>query len=239
VEQGRVLAGHAREEHQLGVQVLVHVLVVVQVVGREIQEQADVRLEQPAVLELEAGDFEDDDLRRVHVQQVFAQGHADVAAGEHPAARVFENGRDQGGGRGLAVGAGHGQYRGLDEPGGELQLRDHVLRRDALKHRGELLDRHARGKDDDVRVREMRLVVGAGDQFDLARQRAELFLGDGLVAVRHAHVRAEHVEQPRGGQPGLAGAHHHGLLAGQDGVVDEVADDPVHLTTSASMWKGP
>ena len=112
-----------QQDVALGVDVLLHILVVVQVVRGDVRDHSHLRAAAHAD-ELEAGQLDDGHGIRGHVGQLGQQRRADVAAQEHPAARSLEHLGDQRRRRGLAVGAGHGH----DLAGAKLKEKLHLAR---------------------------------------------------------------------------------------------------------------
>ena len=96
-----------QQDVPLGVNVLLHVLMVVQMVGGHIGDDrhlgADAHADQ-----LEARQLDNGDRLGGHIRQLGQQCSADVAAQKHLAAGSLKHLGDQRCGRGLAVRAGHG-----------------------------------------------------------------------------------------------------------------------------------
>jgi hypothetical protein len=107
------------------------------------------------VLQLEARHLKDQDIGLLDACYVVAQRSAEVSAGEGPLARVVQDVRYERCRRALAVGSGNGDDRLADEPGAQLDLRDHL----DTSARQERFDRpagHSRAQDDQVGSLEIR-----------------------------------------------------------------------------------
>ena len=89
-----------------GINILLHILVVVQVVGGHVGHNRHLGTLAHAD-QLEAGKFHNSDISRGNVRQLGQQGCANVAAQEHLAAGSLKHLGNQGGGGGFAVRAGH------------------------------------------------------------------------------------------------------------------------------------
>ena len=166
----------------LGVDVLLHILVVVEVVGGHVGDDGDVG----ALVhtdELEAGQLHHGHVVGAHLGQHGQQGCADVAAQMHPAACGLVELGDKGGGGGLAVRAGHGH----DLAGAELEEQLHLAGDHGAGGHGVLqrlleIAHEARGAHDDVLPLEAVEVILAEAQID-----AQLLDGGGVVAeIFHA-----------------------------------------------------
>ncbi len=149
-----VVGALAREDPQLGGEVVVHRAVPVEMVGLEVQQQRDVGRERHRVLELEGAGLADHG--RVAVAPTVAgeraDGEPDVAGDVDRPPRRAPDRAEQLGRRRLAVRAGHRDERALDEPPAELELA--VDRHAAPARLGDhrRLARHARALDDGARA---------------------------------------------------------------------------------------
>ena len=94
----------------LGLHILVKILVVVQMIGRQIGDRRNVRRVLHAH-QLERGQLHDCKVVLCHRVHAGEQGRADIAAEMHGIARVLQNLTDERGGRGLAVRAGDADDR--------------------------------------------------------------------------------------------------------------------------------
>ena len=115
---GRLLP---KQDVALGVDVLLHVLVVVEVVGGHIGDDRHLGAAAHAD-QLEAGQLDHSHSVRRDVGQLGQQSRADVAAQKDLAACGFKHFGDQRSGGGLAVRAGHG----YDLAGAELEEKLHL-----------------------------------------------------------------------------------------------------------------
>ena len=106
-QHGAAGRGLPQQNVALGVDVLLHILVVVQVVGGHVRDDSHLRAAAHAD-ELEAGQLDDGHSVGGHVGQLGQQRRTDVAAQKDLAARSLEHLGDQRRRRGLTIGAGHG-----------------------------------------------------------------------------------------------------------------------------------
>src|SRR5208337_4178451 len=110
----------------LGADVILKAAVAIQVVGRDVEDDGDRGMELNRAFELEAGDFKN---RPGFVGAGIDERNnrdADVAANQRGDAGRLKNLAQQGGGGGLAVGAGDGQGLALEEAGSQFQLANHL-----------------------------------------------------------------------------------------------------------------
>ena len=124
IEDGEVGAGLVTDGDLLGGGVVGHGLVAVEMVGLDVGDNGDLggEHELAEIIELEGGYFEDDVVGGGDATPFGEEGMADVAAEPGDAAGGFEDVGDEGGGGGLAVGAGDGE----DGSGTELEEDVHL-----------------------------------------------------------------------------------------------------------------
>ena len=166
-----------QQDVALGIDVLLHILVVIQMIRRDIGHNGDVGAGMHTD-ELEAGKLHHRHILRRHLGQHGQQCCADVAAQMHLTACGFVKFGDQGGGGGLAVRAGHSHDLAGAEVEEELHLAGHhsacshgILQR-LLK-----VTHKARGAHNDVLTLEAVQIVLAQTQVD-----AQFPDGSGIVA---------------------------------------------------------
>ena len=168
---GRVLV---EQDVAFCVDVLLHILMVIEVVGGDVGHHRDLRALVHAD-ELEAGQLHHSHILRPDLRQHGQQGRADVAAQMYFAACGLVELGDEGGGGGLAVRAGHGH----DLAGAELEEQLHLAGDHGAGGHGVLqrlleIAHEARGAHDDVLLPE-------------AQIDAQLLDGGGVVAeIFHA-----------------------------------------------------
>jgi hypothetical protein len=129
----RGIAGALVQQHALlRGDVVVHVAVAVEVVGRDVQHHSGVRLEAAREVQLVGRALQDVHRAAVHVGQV-QHADADVAADVRVAAGGGQHVAQQGGGGRLAVGAGDRgdlgllvRGRGVHGPGEQLDVAQHL-----------------------------------------------------------------------------------------------------------------
>ena len=109
----------ARDQALLDRGVILHRPVPVEVIGRQIDQRADRRLERRREIDLERRAFDDMDARKRRGRQI-EDRHADVAAHRDVAPRFAKDVGDQRGGRRLAIGAGDRDQRRVRRAGGAL-----------------------------------------------------------------------------------------------------------------------
>ena len=171
-----------QQDVALGINVLLHVLVVVQMVGGNIGHHGNVGAGMHAD-ELETGKLHHSHILGSHLRQHGQQSCADVAAQMHLAACGLVELGDQGGGGGLAVGAGHG----YDLAGAEVEKQLHLTGDHGACGHGILqglfkVAHKARGAHDDILTLEAIQIVFAQAQVD-----AQLLDGGSVIAkVLHA-----------------------------------------------------
>ena len=122
-QHGTAGRGLPQQNVALGVDVLLHILVVVEVVGGHVRDDGHLRAAAHAD-ELEAGQLDDGHGVGGHVGQLGQERRTDVAAQKDLAARSLEHLGDQRRRRGLAIGAGHGH----DLAGAKLKEELHLAR---------------------------------------------------------------------------------------------------------------
>ena len=104
--------GNARLAHEVGFGGGVggEVVVAVEVVGGDVEDGGDARVERGAEFELVAGEVEDVAVSRFAVKEGIEHGAADVAAEFGALSCMVEGGGKQGDDGAFAVAAGHGQH---------------------------------------------------------------------------------------------------------------------------------
>ncbi len=209
--------------------VVLHGAVAVEVIGRDVEQDADGGLERRRQLDLERGHF--DDVGAVVGRRLQRQdGGADVAAHLRIPAGFRENVRDQGGRRRFAVGAGDGDERRIRRALGPL-AREQLDVADDLDAGGAgflhgpvrlgMRERHARRQHE----RREPAPVGSREILDrYARVRRSLPAGGTIVcrndrgAAGHQGAAARHSghaePEDRNSSPGEGGdRRHRGILA--------------------------
>ena len=190
-----VLLALAREQLELGRQIRLHRLVAIEVIGRHVEQHADLGREAAGVLQLKGGDLARDrgiPGKRSHER---AQGGAHVARHRHRVAGLPVDVADELDRRRLAVGAGDGDELVSQQAPRELELaqnaepararrRDHRCR---IGHSGTLDERSHALKE--------RLNGGLAEpQLDsLAGQRSGLGRLSGVVAGDARAARPQRV----------------------------------------------
>ena len=115
-----------QQDLPLGVDVILKVPVLIQMVGRNVGHHRDIRAAAHAV-KLEGAELQHGDIVRADIRDLAQQGVSDIAAEVHPKARSLQELRQNCGGRGLPVAAGDG-----DHPAGAEGEKDlHLGREDA------------------------------------------------------------------------------------------------------------
>ena len=121
IEDGLIARLLVAEDILLGGHVLRHVLVNVQMVGRQIGQNGDMGTARHGH-QLEAGQLQHRVIGGLHLPRLTQQRMADVAAHMDGAPRLLQKLRDDGSGRGLSVAAGHGD----DGTGADLKEHLHL-----------------------------------------------------------------------------------------------------------------
>ena len=207
IQHAPVAGALVGEDARLGPGVAVEVGMPIQMVGRQVEQRRNPRMEGVGRLELEAAGF--DDMQRVGCGRghVRAERHADVAAHQHRVARGLEHLADERRGRRLPLRAGDGDEAALQPTRGQLQFADdrHTSRAGSCQF-GQL-GRHAGARHDQIHRREEARVVPAE-----VERHAGPAKPIGLRTVRHPvgerHNRAARHEQLRSGASAARGAHH-------------------------------
>ena len=182
------------EDVPLGVDVLLHILVVVQMVGGNVGDHRDLR----ALVhtdQLEAGQLHNRHILRSHLGQHGQQSGADVATQVHLAASGLIELGDEGGGGGLAVGAGHAH----DLTGAEIKEKlhlagDHGTRRHSVLQGLFKIAHKAGGTHDDVPAFEAFEVVFAQAQVNAQLPDGGSVIAKivhGLLLVAEGHMSAQ------------------------------------------------
>jgi hypothetical protein len=146
----RVLGGLALEHPQLDVRVGFERSVAVEMVGLEVEEDADLRLERLDVLELKRGELADDPRIVADGADERGQRHPDVPGDLDGTARRTEHGTEELARGRLAVRPGHAEDGVREQPRTELDLapdRD-AARPGALHEHG--LARYSRALHDEI-----------------------------------------------------------------------------------------
>ena len=186
------------EDVFLGLHILSHVLVHVQMVRRDVRHDGDIRRALHRH-ELEGAELHDGDIRRLHVRRLRQEGRADVAADPDAVACVLQNFCDEGGRGRLAVGAGHGD----DAAGADLKERLHLagdLRagRAQLAQGGEIRVHAGRAENDvgpDIVKVALADVQSRAGLFQLQNLLVQLFPRR-FVAGQHVNAaRKEHADE--------------------------------------------
>ena len=186
------------EDVFLGLHILGHVLVHVQMVRGHVRHDGNVGRALHRH-ELEGTELDHGNVRRRHVRRLRQKGRADVAADPDAVARVLQNFCDQGRGGRFAVGAGHGD----DAAGADLEERFHFTgklralfaqpaqRRDIRVHTGRA--------EDDISLHIVKIMLSDMEHgarpLQLQNLRVELFPRR-FVAGQHVQsVRKEHPDE--------------------------------------------
>ena len=171
---GRVLV---EQDVAFCVDVLLHILMVIEVVGGDVGHHRDLRALVHAD-ELEAGQLHHSHILRPDLGQHGQQGRTDVAAQMYFAACGLVELGDEGGGGGLAVRAGHGH----DLAGAEIEEKldlagDHGARRHGILQGLFKVAHKAGGAHDDILALEAVQIV-----FAQAQVNAQFPDGSGIIA---------------------------------------------------------
>jgi len=206
VEDEGVGRGLAGEDLFLRGNVGLEAVVAVEVVGGDVEDDGDAGVELIGGFELEAGDLEDVDRLGGGFGDELDDGQADVAADLGGDTGFAEDLAEEGGGGGLAVGAGDGDDAALEEAAGELELaHDGEAVADDLGDFGGV-ERNAGRDDDEVLAAEGEQAVTAGFDHDAGvEQRGDLASeSDGGTGVRDGDAGAEGAQEFGGGEAGFA-----------------------------------
>ena len=149
------------ENARFGVGVLRDVGVAIEVVGREVQQHRDPRLEGVDAFQLKAARFNHVDCVLGRFVDLSAEGTADVAADEDVMAAGFEHSAGQRRRGRLALGPGDRDDAAAQPARRELELANHGDPGPARGVERRLLRGTRRAEDDQVRVRERRLGMTA------------------------------------------------------------------------------
>ena len=181
-QHGTAGRGLVQQDVALGVDVLLHILVVVQMVGGDVGHHGHIGAGMHAD-ELEAGQLYHGHIVGAHLGQHGQQRCTDVAAQMYLAASGLEELGDQGRGGGLAVGAGHSH----DGAGAEIKEQFHLAGDHGTSRHGILqgflkVAHKAGGAHNDILALEAVQIVLAQAQVD-----AQLPDGGGVISeVLHA-----------------------------------------------------
>jgi hypothetical protein len=165
VEDSKAVAGLGFKEAALGGFVILHGVVAIEVIGSEVETDADGGAEVVDGFQLEAGDFQDVPLIGAGRGNHGGGRGTDVAAHLVGDAGDAEDVTGEGGGGGFAVGAGNGEDGTQEEIAGELEFADDRDAGGAGGGDGRGVDGHAGGDDKEL--------VGGGEEGALG-----LVLGD-------------------------------------------------------------
>ena len=174
VEHGDVLGSLILENAQLGRAIFRDRAVAVEMVGREIQPDADRRDESLNGLELKRAHFDGQDVEIAIFARDFAKRLADVAAGDRALAARIQHLREQFGRGRLAVRAGDRDNRHVDGTPAQFQLA-HDLDLRARKIRGQRRDRDRCPGSGRRNRRSPHPCSACGPQIDCHAARAQIF----------------------------------------------------------------
>ena len=199
VEQRQVALALVLEHAELGGHVAGVGRVAVEVVLGEVEEHGDTRPKALHVLHLERRHLGDDDRPRRRLAGDEGDGMADVAGDDHRETGARQDGAGQLGGRRLAVRAGDGDRRRVEEAIGELELApDGHPARQRRPHDRALVG-HPRALHQQVdalgKLRPRAEVEGDAGRAQLGRRRPELLLALGVE-------RRDASRRPGGAPPG-------------------------------------
>ena len=183
IEDGAVARPLPEHEVHLRVDILLHIGVPIQMVGRDVRHHRHLR-RLPHPRQLEAGQFHDGGILRADLLHIRQQRAPDVPADEGAHACGIQQPGDDRGGGGLAVGAGHGVDRRLAQVEEQLHLG-----RDAQPARPRLFELrqvrlHARRAQDQVAVQPVKVAVAQRQH----RTGTAQFVGDLAQLLRRAAV---------------------------------------------------
>ncbi len=209
VQDREIVCAGELDRFRLEVGVSLEGAVAVEVVGRDVQDHADVEARSLHRLELEAGQLEHDPVPRRHLVQAVENGVADVAADEDRPIAGCKNGAGERGRRRLAVGAGDAD----DRPGAQAQEQvDLAGNLDAPPSRviQELgIPLHTRAGIHDVDTCQHRIVVAPKLFFNAGRQQSQRIAQLRLALhVDDAHAFARPGEVPGQRDAAARRAHH-------------------------------
>ena len=208
-----LLGGVAKQQPLVGI-VRVDRRIAIEVVRRQVREHADVRSEMRAVVQLERRHLDGQPLIALGAERDVGEREADVPRGFGFEASDAQQMRDQGGGRRLAVRAGHRDAAHALRPRGaeaQVDLRNDLSARFPRGFQGRRVRRHA-GRDHDAgRGADLRQVVVSHFHLDTGKpaQRQCGVAGVGMIGrVAGVHARALAREQPRGGDTAVPQPEH-------------------------------
>ena len=201
----------------LGQRVVLKGAVPVEMIGRDVQDHRDLRMELFRAFELEAGNLQ-------HRPRAFAalideahHRHADVAGDQRRQTRLLQDFAGQRRRRGFAVGAGDGQDLAFQKARGQFQLADHRAAEVAGLHQFGRIQRHTGTDYDQVLAAKSQQAVAARLHHDALIQQRRNFLGKrlGRANIGYRHLRALPAQKQRRRKPGLPQAHHQNFFAFQ------------------------
>jgi hypothetical protein len=179
----------------------------IEVIGREVEQHRDPRVERIRRLELEAADLDDVQRGGRRLRDLRGKRGAQVAARRHVEPGVAENPRGQRGRRGLALGARNGDDPASEPAACQLDLADH-------RHPGSAcgVDRFLRRRDprtqhEELRRREQVSAMRTGFEGDAKRQQPRGVVN--RIEVGERHARAARGQQLGRGSPASARADDH------------------------------
>ena len=211
-----VVARLVFENPQLGCAIFGHGRITIEMVGSEVEPDADRRSKRPDGFELKRTYFNGEDIEIAIFERDFTERFADVAASDRALATGVQHLRKQLGGGRFSVRAGDGDDRQAYRTPAELEFAQRLdfSRREIRRQRRERID--ARTQDDKIVIRRILVRVATGTDSNAARAQVfdrrfqeRLFLG----AVEHAHIGAFAAEEKRGGGPAQTRSQHRHVFA--------------------------
>lgn len=91
-QHGQIPLVLTAEEAKFGLDVFCHILVIIQMIGRDVQEHAHARAECGAGLQLKAGDLKHQHIGLAAGKNIFGKRRADIAAQKNRVALGLEHG---------------------------------------------------------------------------------------------------------------------------------------------------
>ena len=148
IDNSEILLGLIFKDAQLGPVIHRDRGVTIEMVGREVQPHRNLRAKSLDRFELERADFGRQNIELRLMAHDFAQGFANVAAGNGALTARVQHLRDQLRCRGLAIGAGDGDERQFAKLPAQLELADHfnLSRRKILREWGIGIDSRAQDR---------------------------------------------------------------------------------------------
>ncbi len=171
------------EDALFGQRVVFEGAVAIEVVGRDVEDDGDLRMELLGGFKLEAGDFENVPGGVGRVFNEGDDGNADVAADLRGDSGFLKNFAEERGRGGLAVGTGDGEDLSFEEAGGELELADDGAAEVAGLNQFGRVERNAGADDDEVLAAEGKQAVAAGFDVDALIEKGGNVFGKGFGAA--------------------------------------------------------